>query len=111
MALAFDVENDWNYKNRNQIAIDPVKSQVSPTEKLLHQKKFSKKVEKVLNSRLKIKSRVFKLNESVKVMFPKQRPKYGLIQSTDDSEFKTSVKIKFIGPYGKLSVVNKDYIG
>ena len=96
-------------KNRVQVEISPPKFKQTPGEQLVHENQFSKKIKKVLDSRLKIKNTVFQKYQRVKIMFKGKPVRYGTVMDENDTVFDTCVRIK-MGKQAKPRVVNKDFV-
>ena len=96
-------------KNRKIMNLDPTRFKQTKSEKANHENQFKQKVGKVLNSKLKIKNRIFTPDENVKVIFPGQKARLAIVQSKCDSLYKTAIKVKFRDKSDSRTV-NKDYI-
>ena len=96
-------------KNRVQNDIEPVNFHPTGFEHQVKNKKFNKKVDTIMKSRLKVRLPVFQKNQEVKIAFPDQDVKFGRVTSTKDSAFKMSVRVKINGE-NTAYPVNKDHI-
>ena len=96
------------FKNRIQCDIDPVKFHPIGLEHRVNLERFKEKVEKIVNSRLKVILPVYSKGDAVKVIFPKQQPRFGTVTSTADHKFKMAVKVKF--DHDRPVSVSKNFI-
>ena len=83
------------HKNRIQCDVDPVKFHPVGLEHRVQFERFQEKVERIYKSKLKIKLPEFRKGQNIKVEFPKQLPRFGVITSTADHCFKMAVQVKF----------------
>lgn len=70
--------------------------------------KLSGKVDKIMKSGLKVILPVYKKGQVVKVAFPKQEIRFGVVTSTRDAELKSTVLVSFKG--AKAVGVHKNFI-
>ena len=83
------------YKNRVQMDIDPIKFHQVGLEHRVNFERFKEKVDKIVKSRLKVVLPIYKKGDRVKVEFPQQIPRFGVITSTADHQFKMAVQVRF----------------
>ena len=95
-------------KNRFMKEIEPVRFHSVGMEHRIQGEKISGKVDKVLKSGLKVGLPVFKRNQVVKVAFPQQEIRFGVVTSYKDMEHKSSVLVSF--KKAKAIGVNKNFI-
>ena len=94
--------------NRIQSDVEPIKFYPVGLEHRVKFERFSEKVDKIVKSKLKVVLPIFQKNQNVKVEFPQQLPRFGVITSTADHQFKMSVQVKF-GKNKPISV-SKNFI-
>ena len=83
------------FKNRIQSNILPLKFYPVPMEQKLLSEKFNSKVDVVVSSSLKVILPVFRKGQEVKVMFPDQEPRFGVVTATKDYNTRMAVRVKF----------------
>ena len=83
------------FKNRIQCDVQPVRFYPVGMERKLVNEKFLEKVESIVKSRLKVVLPVYKKGDRVKVDIPNELTRFGIVTSTRDHCFQSTVKIKF----------------
>ena len=83
------------YKNRVQSDIEPVRFHQVGVEHRVSLDRFKEKVEKIVKSRLKVVLPIYKKGDAIKVVFPDQLPRFGVVTSTADHQYKMAVQVRF----------------
>ena len=96
------------HKNRIQSDVLPLSFHPATIEQKLSAEKFNSKVEDVMSSTLKVVLPTFIRGQKVKVSFPDQEPRYGVVTATKDVSTRMSIQVKF-GTEKSVSV-SKNYI-
>ena len=96
------------HKNRFLKSIEPASFHEVGMEHRILSEKCSKKVENLLESKLKTVGPKFKRGQVVKVAFPQQPIRFGVVTSYKDAAHKSSVLVSF--KKAKAVGVNKNFI-
>ena len=96
------------FKNRTQSEVEPTRFHPVGAERRIMAEKFMEKVDKIVQSKLKIVLPVFRKGTKVKVDIPKELSRMGVVTSIKDHCYKNAVQVKF-GRQKPVSV-NKDFI-
>ena len=96
------------HKNRFLKTIEPISFHEVGMEHRIMSEKRSKKVENLLESRLKTVGPSFKRGQVIKVAFPRQPIRFGVVTSYKDVAHKSSVLVSF--KKAKAIGVNKNFI-
>ena len=96
------------FKNRTQSEVEPPRFYPVGAERRIMAEKFMEKVDKIVQSKLKIVLPVFKKGTRIKVNIPNELSRMGVVTSLKDHCYKNAVQVKF-GKQKPVSV-NKDFI-
>ena len=96
------------FKNRTQSEVEPTRFYPVGVERRIMNEKFLEKVDKIVQSKLKIVLPVFRKGTHIKVDIPNELSRMGVVTSIKDHCYKQAVQVKF-GRQKPVSV-NKDHI-
>ena len=100
-------------RNRKIINLYPTTFKQTDIEKEVHENQLAAKISKILKSKLKVKNRVFKHGEQVKVQFRNKEARMAEIHdpNSNDGPFKTTAKVVFEEQRQQKPItVNKNFL-